>query len=289
MADRTLDEAALKSWIGISETATDVIDADQARLMQATLDRNPDLRDGDPLPPLWHWIYFPVATRLGNLGREGHSKLGDFLPPIDLPRRMWAGGRFTFSQPLRLGEPITRRSTIRDIALKTGRSGQLCFVTVRHEFAGEDGSPRLWEDHDIVYREDPAPGAKPSEPATPTGGGVWSSTVTPSSVMLFRYSALTFNGHRIHYDRDYCRDIENYPGLVFHGPLTATLLVDLAIANHRNRVLQSFAFRAVAPLFDIAPFTIKGKPAAGDPQAVELWAETPDGAPAMTASATFGP
>ena len=285
MAERTLDQAVLKSWIGRSETAEDRLDAGRARLMQATLDRAPDLAEGDALPPLWHWIYFLVPARLSELGRDGHAKLGGFLPPVGLPRRMWAGGRFDFARPLRLGQRVARTSTITDVALKRGRSGALCFVTVRHAYAPEGEQPALVEEHDIVYREDPAPGTTPPEPPVPPEGALWSCRVEPSAVLLFRYSALTFNGHRIHYDRDYCREVEGYPGLVFHGPLTATLLAELALSHMPGRAIERFSFRAVAPLFDEAPFTLCGRPA--EDGAVELWAETPGGRLAMTVSAKF--
>ncbi len=287
MTEKTLDEAILKSWIGKSETTVDVIDARQARLLQATLNREPSLQDGDPLPPLWHWIYFLVPSRLNDLGRDGHPRLGGFIPPVDLPRRMWAGGRFEFSAPLRFGDTITKSSSIQNVTLKQGRSGTLCFVTLKHEFTGEDGGPRHREEQDIVYREDPAPGSARPEAPAPPDDGKWSYTVEPSAVMLFRYSALTFNGHRIHYDRDYCRDVEGYPGLVFHGPLTATLLADFAARQIPNRTIAKFTFRAVGPLFDDMPFVIRGKSADPDGHELDLWAETPMGRLAMTASATF--
>jgi len=285
MAGRIFDEALLKSWIGRTETGTDVIDAGRARLMQATLDRTPDLQEGDVLPPLWHWIYFLAPARLGELGRDGHPKLGGFLPPVELPRRMWAGGRFEFREPVRLGERLTKTSTIQDVAIKQGRSGTLCFVTLRHDLAGEDGSLRFCEEHDIVYRQAATPGSTSPEPAKAPEGGKWATKVDPSAVLLFRYSALTFNAHRIHYDRDYCRDVEGYPGPVFHGPLTATLLADLAVKHSPGGRIRGFSFRALAPLFDGAPFVLRGKP--GEDGVIELWAETPDGGLAMTASARF--
>lgn len=289
MADRTLDEARLKSWIGLTETDSDLIDAGRARLLQATLDRVPDLRDGDELPPLWHWIYFPMPVRISALGRDGHPRRGGFLPPVDLPRRMWAGGRFEFRAPIRLGERIDRVSAVEDVTLKQGRSGKLCFVTVRHAFNAADGSLRFAEEHDIVYREDPRPGARPAAPesapeSAPTGAQ-WQCEVEPSPVLLFRYSALTFNGHRIHYDRAYCREVEGYPGLVVHGPLIATLLADLMARQRPRSHLRRFRFRAVAPLFDTEPFLLCGRSDARDSHRVELWAETPRRGLAMAASA----
>ncbi|MDA0219408.1 MAG: MaoC family dehydratase N-terminal domain-containing protein [Proteobacteria bacterium] len=286
MSTPTTDEDMLRGWIGRSETHQDVLAVGQAKRMAATLDRMQEPAEGDALPPLWHWIYFNEAVARSALGRDGHARRGGFLPPVDLPRRMWAGGRFGFVEPLRLGEAVTRHSTIRDVAVKHGRTGPLCFVTVRHDLAGPDGAERFWEEHDIVYREDPAPGAPAPAAQAPPGEPAFSRTVTPSPVLLFRYSALTFNGHRIHYDRDYCRDVEGYPGLVFHGPLTATLLADLAQEHGGGRTLATFSFRALAPLFDTAPFVLRGKPSG--PDDLELWAETPRGGLAMTAKAHFG-
>ncbi len=284
----TLDEQALKTWIGKTETASDLITSKQAQLLASTLDLSVMPKDGDPLPPLWHWIYFLEPSHLSELGRDGHPKLGGFIPPVALPRRMWAGGRFEFHTPILLGEEIRKTSTIKDIALKEGRTGKLCFVTVRHEFSGADGTNggvRLAEEHDIVYREDPVPGSTPPEPPEPPAGAEWSRTIEPSAVMLFRYSALTFNGHRIHYDIDYCRDVEGYPGLVFHGPLTATLLADLALEHAGDRTIRGFSFKALAPLFDNEPFIIRGKREGGGK--MTLWAETPSGRLAMLATAGF--
>lgn len=275
----------LFDWIGRSDAQDDLIDARQARLMQLTLDRAASLQDGDPLPALWHWLYFVEAALLSELGRDGHAKLGGFLPPVPLPRRMWAGGRLSFEKDLRLGERAKRRSTIKDILFKEGRSGKLCFVTLRHEILGADGALRLWEEHDIVYREDPRPGDSKAPALKPPEAALWQREIKPSAVLLFRYSALTFNGHRIHYDLDYCRKVEGYPGLVFHGPLTATLLADLAMENSSGKRLNSFSFRATAPLFDTAPFRLCAKK--GEGSTLRLWAETPEGGLAMEAEANF--
>lgn len=281
MAERTLDPEILGRWIGRQEEMTDVIEARTARLMQATLDRAPTLQPGDALPPLWHWLYFPVVLPQNGLGRDGHPKLGGFLPPVALPRRMWAGGRFGFERALRLGETATKRSVIKDVRLKEGRSGPLCFVTVKHElFAGD--TMCFWEEHDIVYREDPAPGApKPVPPEAPEGAN-WTRRVEPSAIMLFRYSALTFNGHRIHYDPQYSREVEGYPGLVFHGPLTSTLLFDLLLEQNPGCWISNYEFRAVSPLFDTAAFTLEGR---REGAKADLWARNPEGRLAMTARA----
>ncbi|MGI3184176.1 FAS1-like dehydratase domain-containing protein [Nioella aestuarii] len=272
----------LQSWIGRQETVTDLLRAQPARFMQATLDRAPSLSDGDALPPLWHWLYFLDARPASELGRDAHPKKGGFLPPVDLPRRMWAGGRFRFHKPLVLGLEASKRSTIRAITEKQGRSGRLCFVTVEHELF-QNGQLALTEEHDIVYRDDPAPGVPAPDPAMAPDGADVSETVKPSEVMLFRYSALTFNGHRIHYDVDYAREVEGYEGLVFHGPLTATLLIDLA-CRHSGRMPKSFSFRGTAPLAGMAPFRIEAEAAK---EGLGIWAKRHDGALAMTAMAEF--
>lgn len=281
---RTLDPAVLGQWIGRQETASDSVLVGSARRMQATLDRAASFEAGDALPPLWHWNYFLTEARQSDLGRDGHPKLGGFLPPVALPRRMWAGGRLTFPGTLRLGDTVDKLSTVTAVRPKDGRTGPLCFVTVRHEYS-VDGALQLTEEHDIVYREDPDPAAPRPKPAPAPDGATIRETVTPSETMLFRYSALTFNGHRIHYDRAYCRDVEGYPGLVFHGPLTGTLLADLAIRSMPGRTLKRFDFKALSPLFDTDPFTIAGRPSEAG---LSLWAETPDGGLAMSAEAEFG-
>jgi len=280
MTEKTLDESVLRQWVGNSQSATDTLHIEPAHLMQATLDRNPTLKQGDAMPPTWHWLYFLSGAPMSQLGRDGHAAVGEFLPPVALPRRMWAGGRLAFEKPVVFGETLTKTSTIKDVVLKQGSSGMLCFVTVRHEFSGADRDHRFSEEHDIVYREDPAGDAPAPKSVNPPPGSVNSFTVTPSTVQLFRYSALTFNSHRIHYDRDYCTDVEGYPGLIFHGPLTATLLADYAY-HQGSGTLKNFSFRAVAPLFDNQPFTIH------DDGEGTIWAQTPDGGLAMKASAGY--
>lgn len=281
MTERTLDPEILARWVGKEEEAVDLIDVRRARQMQATLDRDPTLETGDALPPLWHWLYFPAVVAQRDLGRDGHPKSGGFLPPVDLPRRMWAGGRFGFTRALRLGEAARRISKIKSVQLKEGRSGPLCFVTVRHEISTETGFC-FWEEHDIVYREDPKPGAAPIRPPEAPVDSEWQRRVEPSPILLFRYSALTFNGHRIHYDRQYCTEVEGYPGLVFHGPLTATLLFDLLLEQAPDAWVSSYEFRAVSPLFDTAAFSLMGR---HDKKTAELWAANSDGGLAMTAKA----
>lgn len=278
----TLDPTILSQWIGRSENAVDTLDARPARLMASIMPSGLDFSASVALPPLWNWLYFPTNVPLTELGGDGHPALGGFLPPVNLPRRMWAGGRFEFSRDLTIGAQVERLSTITNVALKSGRSGKLCFVTVRHDYSS-NGHHCLSEEHDIVYRDNPGPSAAKAEPQRAPEGADFTKTIYPSPVMLFRYSALTFNSHRIHYDIDYCRDVEGYPGLVFHGPLTAALLANFA-EQHWSKRLQTFEFRAVSPLFDIAPFDICAK---SDGEGAKLWAETPDGNLAMIASARF--
>lgn len=281
MTERTLDPGRLAEWVGRSRSSHDELRPAWASQMAATLGVEQPA-PGDPLAPLWHWIFFHEAVAEGDLGPEGHEELGRFLPPVDLDRRMWAGGRVAFDAPIRIGDEVTKTSTVTEVNLKEGRSGSLCFVTVRHEITA-NGAVAITEDQDIVYRRKPETNASAPDPIDPPAGGMWEQTVTPSEVMLFRYSALTFNSHRIHYDRDYCRDIEGYPGLIFHGPLAATLLAHLAETG-TGQELATFAFRAMAPLFDLAPFTIHGAPTT---DGADVWAATPDGALAMRAETTL--
>ncbi len=280
--NQTLDTTALRDWIGRSKSISEVISLDRAHAMAATMDKAEILAEGTALPPVWHWIYFLDRVATAGLGRDGHAAKGEFLPPVPLPRRMWAGGRLSYNRPLHIGDRVERISTIRDVTVKQGATGPLCFVTVRHEFMEPGGETLFSEEHDIVYREDPKPNAPAARPIAPPQNAVSTETITPSPVLLFRYSALTFNSHRIHYDRSYCRDVEGYPGLIFHGPLTATLLADMAMDNSKGRPLKQFSIRATAPLFDTAPFTINSD---GD---TLYWANTPQGDLAMKAEAVFG-
>lgn len=273
--------ASLRDWIGSEETREDRLRPDPARFMQATLDRTPSLEPGDRLPPLWHWLYFLEATPARNLGRDAHPKKGGFLPPVDLPRRMWAGGRVKFNAPLILGHTVMRRSTVKSIEDKTGSTGRLCFVTVLHEVF-QNGDLAISEEQDIVYREDPAPDVPTPRPKLAPTIADHSARIIPSAVMLFRYSALTFNGHRIHYDVEYARNVEGYDGLVFHGPLTATLLADLAQEVSAKPLVQ-FDYRGIAPLTNLVPFDIE---VIRDNGGMSLWARGSDNALAMSAQAT---
>ncbi len=279
------DEAGLQGWIGKTETARDWIAPARCQAMQATLDRmDPPLRDGDTLPPLWHWLFFWTIAPRSGLGRDGHPALGGFLPPLGTARRMWAGSRVSFLRPLKIGEYAERVSTIAAVTPKVGRSGRLVFVTVRHEIAGPAG-PAIVDEHDIVYRAEVGAdaGGRPGEPAP--GGATHAEELEADPTMLFRYSALTFNGHRIHYDRDYATGVEGYSGLVVHGPLLATLMVDLAARSWPGRGVSSFEFRGHRPIIDGDPFTVCAAPRNGG--SVALWVADAEGMLAMKGTADF--
>jgi 3-methylfumaryl-CoA hydratase len=282
-----IDITHLRTWIGKTESTTDQITPTPMAALAATLDINAEQPlPGTPVPPLWHWVYFLELHRQSGLGEDGHAVLGGFLPPIPLPRRMWAGGRLNFQGGLSVGETYRRTSQIADVQLKQGRAGHLVFVTVRHEIANEKGIA-LTEEQDLVYRDHSKPGDPGPKPQPAPPEFARERTIEPSEVLLFRYSALTFNAHRIHYDRRFATEKEGYPGLVVHGPLIATLLLGLVWRNTpRSAQIARFEFRSVAPLFDTAPFALRGKPEPGD-KIHSLWAVGPGGALAMTATATI--
>ena len=294
----TSDDERLRQWIGRSETAHDRLGLERARALQATLDLGaPPLQEGEPLPPLWHWLYFWAIAPRSQLGRDGHPALGRFLPPVGTARRMWAGSRVAFPGQLGLGEAAQRTSTILDVTVKTGRTGRLVFVTVRHEIAGAAGLA-IVDEHDIVYREDAdrqtGAGASGRAGEAAPADAAFAQVMVADPTLLFRYSALTFNGHRIHYDRDYATGTEGYAGLVVHGPLLATLMVDLAVRSWPERSLARFAFRGLRPVLDAQPFTVCARPgsgprpAASDDQAtLDLWVADTEGLMAMTGSAGF--
>jgi 3-methylfumaryl-CoA hydratase len=275
--------AQLRAWEGRSETLHDEITAAPVRNLSATLDRDdPEPVRGTELPPLWHWLYFLPSARQSELGPDGHPRRGGFLPPVPLPRRMWAGGRLQWLAPLRVGDAVERTSTIVSVTHKSGRSGDLLFVLVRHELRNAQGLA-LTEEHDIVYRPAPRPGDPVPPPQAAPAQAPWSREIVPDDVLLFRYSALTFNGHRIHYDRRYATEVEGYPGLVVHGPLIATLLLDLLRRERPEAQVRRFEFKAVSPLFDLHPFQVCGR-ADGD-RRFALWARNAQGGLAMQASA----
>ncbi len=270
-------------WIGSLEEREDIISLSPALGVEAALDNEDSpLKFGDSLPPLWQWFYFLPQVPWSRIGRDGHPERGGFLPPVELPRRMFAGARMRFIEPIVIGEPATRRGEVIKITEKSGGSGKLVFVTVCYHFL-QGGKIRIEEEQDIVYREPgepvpaPIPLASPPKPAE----GSWSRMVIPDSILLFRFSALTFNAHRIHYDRPYATQEEGYPGLVVHGPLTAVMLMEL-VRKHCRRQVKSFSFRGKAPLFDLAPFRLIAVPQ-GD--SVNLEAMGPDGKITMQATA----
>ena len=279
----------LKAWIGRSETLHDSFVPTPLHALNATLDHPAaPFAPGSPLPPLWHWLYFLPLHRQSDIGADGHARRGGFLPPVPLPRRMWAGSQFEFRAPLLVGDTVARSSTIADVSHKAGRSGALVFVKVRHELrcnsAAADSSPALVEFHDIVYRDAKQPGDLEPAPVPAATGAPWQRCIVPDDVLLFRYSALTFNAHRIHYDRKYVTEIEGYPGLIVHGPLIATLLMDLLRRHAPEARVASFCFKAVRPTFDLHPFQVNGQ---RDGQTVKLWAQDHEGWLTMDAVATL--
>lgn len=279
------DFAHLKNWVGRTQDMEDVIEPDHVANMAATLDLDVVPQAGDPLPPGWHWLFFNRFAPAREVAADGHAQRGGFLPPVTLPRRMWAGGRLSFPGSARIGERVTRRSEILSVEPKRGRSGDLVFVTVRHRISGASGLA-IEEEHDIVYRSPPAPGAAAAKPIAAPTDARWTKTIRPDPVLLFRYSALTHNGHRIHYDWPYVTKVEGYPSLIVHGPLTSTLLLELVRREAPSRRLVKYSFRAMAPLFDTAPYTVNGRPD-GD-QNIKLWATGPAGELAMEATAVLG-
>jgi len=271
-----------KQWVGRTWTGEALLDPAQADRMAVTLDRAPGFTAGTPLPPAWHWLYFHEFAEASSLGRDGHPALGVTMPPLPLTRRMWAGGHLRFDVPLVLGEKATRTSTISAVTPKHGRTGPLFFVTVEHEL-GSGGRVCVREKQTIVYR-DLTPRSRESGPRAPEEAD-FTRTWSLDSTAIFRYSALTFNGHRIHYDVDYARDVEGYPGLVVHGPLLATLLMDLAARNGGR--LATFEYRARSPLFVPEAVRTSGRFSGDGSQ--QLWASALDGRLAMDATATFLP
>jgi 3-methylfumaryl-CoA hydratase len=278
----------LRDWIGRTEAVDDVITSTPVAALAATLDRAPERpAAGTILPPLWHWLYFLPLARLSDIGPDGHPRRGGFLPPVPLPRRMWAGSQFRFHEPLRVGDEVARLSTIEDVTEKQGRSGTLVFVRVRHEIRRRGAQAvAITEHHDIVYRDAPQPGEAPAPAKAAPATAVWRKRWTPDDVLLFRYSALTFNGHRIHYDRRYVTEVEGYPGLVVHGPLLATLMLDLLRSELPSAEVVAYEFRALRPTFDTAPFDVCGAPNAKGGSA-SLWIQDLQGNLAMTATATL--
>ncbi|HKA43229.1 MAG TPA: MaoC family dehydratase N-terminal domain-containing protein [Burkholderiales bacterium] len=279
------DLEQLKKWIGERESDVDYVTIPTVHRLAATLDLDyPIPKAGDVLPVGWYSTFFPRIVRQAQVGPDGHPARGDFLPPVPLPRRMFAGKRTTFHGDLRVGDEIRRESAIKDVTPKTGRTGHMVFVTVTTDISSPRGLA-VSEDQDIVYRAEPEPGAAPP-PAQPVPGrAVWSKTVTPDPVMLFRYSALTFNGHRIHYDHPYVTQTEGYPNLVMNGGLTTLLVYELARA-HAAGPIRHIVSRNVRALFVNRPIHLGGEPST-DGRKARLWAADDTGALALSAEAEF--
>ena len=281
-----LDLAKLKQWIGRRESDVDYVTIPAVHRLAATLDRDdPMPRNGDPLPIGWHFILFPRVVPQSQIGADGHPQRGDFLPPVPLPRRMFASKRTTMAGDLRVGDEVRRVSTIKDVTVKEGRSGTMVFVTVKTDFVSPRGVA-IVEEQDLVYRGEADKNAPPPAPQPAPGNAVWSKTVVPDPVLLFRYSALTFNGHRIHYDHPYVTKSEGYPERVVNGSLTTLLALELARA-HAAAPLQSMSSRAMRPLYVNHPFTVCGEPGS-DGKSVKLWATDDQNALAMSITAELG-
>ena len=279
-----LDLDHFRQWIGRSTEGTDIITPQLTRGLRATLFQEiGEPNTGDVAPYTVHWCLAQPVFPQGELGPDGHPARGGFLPPVPLPRRMWAGGELTFIDPLRVGDLVTRVSTISDVALKSGSTGQLCFVSVEHTMTTPRGLA-IRERQDIVYREMGGTQAAPAKapPAPPVAKHRETHMADP--VLLFRYSALTFNGHRIHYDRDYVTRVEGYPGLIFHGPLQAAFIVELAAKLHGGTPPSRLSYRGVQPLFEGAKFSVNANENGGS---MELWTANAEGQPTMKGTATW--
>jgi 3-methylfumaryl-CoA hydratase len=291
---------AIETWVGRSQSLTEVIHGVQVRQLAATLDDLARWQDpaSAPLPAGWHWACFNPLEPQSRLGEDGHPRRGDFLPPIELPRRMWAGSRLNWTRAFTVGATVTRESRIARVERKSGRSGEMVFVTLAHRYRDAHGL-LLDEEHDIVYRDAPTQAEKDAlarlAERVRSGehrferSGTRQRAVHADSVLLFRYSAATFNGHRIHYDADYCRDVEGYPGLVVHGPLIATLLLGfVASALAPGQAIRSFAFRACRPTFAIGPFHLHIGADAPPGEPLALWSTNNVGEVGLDAQVVLG-
>lgn len=284
----TTENVDPKQWIGRHETVEDDITATPVKAMDATLDYAArEVTKGTPLPLLWHWLYFLPLYRQSTLSEDGHPVKGGFLPPVPLPRRMWAGSQLEFNAPIQVGDKVSRTSTIEDVSEKSGRTGKLVFVKVKHElFCNGAIKPAITEFHEIVYREAQNAADTPPTPTLAPTEATWRRRIVADEAFLFRYSALTFNGHRIHYDRRYVTQVEGYPGLIVHGPLIATLLLDLLRWEQPDAQVKSFRFKAIRPTFDLNPFSVQAEPGA-DGKSIRLWASDHEGWLTMDATATL--
>jgi 3-methylfumaryl-CoA hydratase len=284
MTTATVNLDELKTHLGRKQTATDVLHAGPANRLRLALSRpEPELQDGDPLPPAWLALYFLPRFGPDALRPDGAPGDTGVVPTMPLPRRMFAGERQRFHRPLRIGEPVRRETELADISIKSGGTGTLVFATVLSRVFGPDGLA-MEEERRTVFREEIKAGERNQAPRRdPAPSEVpWRRRVTTDPVLLFRFSALTFNSHRIHYDRPWAMEVEGYPGLVVHGPLTTTLLIDFARDSNPGRTIRGYSTQARAPLFDTAPFELRGRPSA-DGKGGELWAVTPEGTVAMSA------
>lgn len=321
-----IDIEHLQQWIGKSQTRTDSVCAAPVAGLHATLDHpEQKILSGYALPALWHWLYFLPIDRQSNIDNSGHAKLGDFMPPVPLPRRMWAGSQLDFQHRICVGDTIERTSTINNVTHKTGKSGELVFVQVKHQInviASHDQPAQtssanqttenltnieseesqriqaITEYHDIVYRA-PAQNNRPATTSVTQSKAApklsdWERRIETNDVQLFRYSALTFNGHRIHYDRRYVIEVEGYPGLIVHGPLIATLLLDTLHKEISDAAVIHYEFKAIKPIFDTHPFFVCGAVSINennetslqnDTSTVQLWAKDHLGDIAMLATA----
>lgn len=274
-----------KKFIGHTIVTEDVITASQVHRLNVTLNReNPIPAEGDPVPPGWHSIFFPRLNLTRDLSSDGMASEIEDGPPSPLPRRMFAGNNMRFHQPFRIGDHVTKEISIASVTPKEGRSGKLVFVTIGVKITGPSGLV-MEDDQNLVYREEDTGQAPPPGEPGPEDAA-WKRTVTVDPVMLFRFSACTFNPHRIHYDHPYVTDVENYPGLIVHGPFTAVWLLELVRDSAPDAEMTAFAMQARAPIYEGQPFTLMGEPA-GDGKSCQLWAVNADGVIAMKASAEF--
>ena len=278
-----LDLDHLRQWIGRTDTASDIVSAQLVRGLRATLFMEIGApKPGDAAPFTTHWCLAQPVYPMSELGPDGHPTRGGFLPPVPLPRRMWAGGQLEFFEPLRVGDEVTRVSRISDVTMKTGSTGVLCFVSVEHVVTTPRGEA-LRERQDIVYR-DVSTAAAPAKAPPPPPVAKHRERHMADPVLLFRYSALTFNGHRIHYDRDYVTKVEGYPGLIFHGPMQAAFIVELAAKLHGGTAPKKFVYRGVQPLFDGSEFSVNANTTT---EGKELWTANSQGMPTMKARAAW--
>jgi len=285
MTDK-LDLDHLRQWIGRTEEASDTVTAQLVKGLRATLFLDiGEPKPGDAAPFTTHWCLAQPVYPMAMLGPDGHPTRGGFLPPVPLPRRMWAGGELQFIEPLRVGDEATRASRIADVTVKTGSTGTLCFVAVEHTISTARGVA-IRERQDIVYRDMPTGGqnAAPAKPAGEPPVARHRQTHVSDPVLLFRYSALTFNGHRIHYDRDYVTKVEGYPGLIFHGPMQAALLVEFAAHLHGGAAPKTFNYRGLQPLFEGGEFSVNANEIA---EGLDIWVANADGAPTMRGTASW--